>query len=53
MSYYLFINKKTTRQTESEEMKMTVVDMVIGTMRKGEYATHYKKRKFKFLFEKQ
>jgi hypothetical protein len=22
MSYYLFINKKTTRQTESEEMKM-------------------------------
>ena len=49
MSYYLFINKKTTPQTESEEMKMTVVDMVIGTMRKGEYATHYKKGNSNFF----
>ena len=49
MSYYLFINKKATPQTESEEMKMTVVDMVIGTMRKGEYATHYKKGNSNFF----
>ena len=32
---------------------MTVVDMVIGTMRKGEYATHYKKGNSNFFFEKQ
>ncbi len=28
---------------------MTVVDMVIGTMRKGEYATHYKKGNSNFF----
>lgn len=32
---------------------MTVLDMVIRTMRKGEYVTHYKKRKCEFLLEKQ
>lgn len=34
---------------ESEEVEMAVLDIVIRTMKKGEYATHYIKGKSKFF----
>lgn len=34
---------------ESEEVEMTVLDIVIRTMKKGEYATHYMKGKSNFF----
>lgn len=34
---------------ESEEVEMAVLDIVIRTMKKGEYATHYMKGKSNFF----
>lgn len=34
---------------KSEEVEMTVLDIVIRTMKKGEYATHYMKGKSNFF----
>ena len=35
--------------SESEEVEMAVLDIVIRTMKKGEYATHYMKGKSNFF----
>lgn len=34
---------------QSEEIEVTVLDMVIRTMKKGEYVTHYKKGNSNFF----
>lgn len=47
MSYYLFINKKTTRQTESEEMKMKkneIVENIIIILNWGQENKEYKNK---------
>lgn len=47
MSYYLFINKKTTRQTESKEMKMKkneIVENIIIILNWGQENKEYKNK---------
>lgn len=47
MSYYLFINKKTTRQTEIEEMKMKkneIVENIIIILNWGQENKEYKNK---------
>lgn len=47
MSYYLFINKKTTRKTESEEMKMKkneIVENIIIILNWGQENKEYKNK---------